>query len=69
MFHRASVGVSALRQVSLFQALDDQQIGQISLLLKERHYHKGAMVFHQGESGRPRWLPVPGHQRARADLP
>ena len=51
MFHRASIGIPALREVPLFQALDDDQIGQISVLLKERRYHKGDTVFHQGDPG------------------
>src|SRR5215213_3442039 len=63
MFHRASIGVPALRQVSLFQALDDEQIHQISLLLKERRYHKGATIFHQGDPGGCLYLVASGRVR------
>jgi CRP-like cAMP-binding protein len=63
MFHRASAGAPALRQVSLFQALDDQQIDQISLLLKERRYRKGDTVFHQGDPGGCLYLVTSGRVR------
>ena len=63
MLHRASIGVPALRQVPLFQALDDEQIGQISLLLKERRYHKGATIFHQGDPGGCLYLVISGRVR------
>jgi CRP-like cAMP-binding protein len=63
MFNRASIGVPALRQVSLFQALDDEQIRQISLLLKERRYHKGDTIFHQGDPGGCLYLVTSGRVR------
>src|SRR5215212_10465363 len=69
MFHRASVGVPALRQVSLFQALDDQQIGQISLLLKERRYHKGDIIFYQGDPGGCLYLVTSGRVRIFLNSP
>src|SRR5215207_8088153 len=63
MLHRASIGIPALRQVPLFQALDDDQIGQISGLLKERRYHKGDIVFHQGDPGGCLYLVTSGRVR------
>jgi len=63
MFHRASIGISALRQVPLFQVLDDDQIGQIGGLLKEHRYHKGDTVFHQGDPGGCLYLVTSGRVR------
>jgi CRP/FNR family cyclic AMP-dependent transcriptional regulator len=51
MLHRASIGLIALRQVSLFQALNDEQIRQVSQLLKEGRYRKGEVIFHQRDPG------------------
>jgi CRP/FNR family cyclic AMP-dependent transcriptional regulator len=69
MVHRASIGIPALRQVPLFQALDDDQISQISGLLKERRYHKGDTVFHQGDPGGCLYLVTSGRIRIFLNSP
>src|SRR5215207_6324686 len=69
MVHRASIGIPALRQVPLFQALSDDQIGQISVLLKERRYHKGDTVFHQGDPGGCLYLVTSGRIRIFLNSP
>src|SRR5215212_9013626 len=69
MFGRASIGLPALRQVPLFQALDDDQIRQIGGLLKERRYHKGDTVFHQGDPGGCLYLVTSGRVRIFVNSP
>src|SRR5262249_2233001 len=69
MLHHASIGISALRQAPLFQSLDDEQIRQISMLLKERRYHKGDIVFHQGDAGGCLYLVTSGHVRIFLNSP
>jgi CRP-like cAMP-binding protein len=63
MSHQVSIGVPALRNVPLFQVLDDEQIRQISLLLKQRRYYKGDTVFHQGDPGGCLYLVTSGRVR------
>jgi CRP-like cAMP-binding protein len=63
MLHQASIGGPALRQVSLFQALDDEEVRQVSVLLKERRYHKGDTIFHQGDPGGCLYLVTSGRVR------
>jgi CRP-like cAMP-binding protein len=69
MVYRPSIGISVLRQVPLFQSLNDDQIGQISGLLNERRYHKGDMVFHQGDPGGCLYLVTSGRVRIFLNSP
>lgn len=48
---RTSISLSALRQVSLFRTMDDEQLEQVGTLLRERRYRKGEVIFHQGDPG------------------
>jgi CRP-like cAMP-binding protein len=63
MRHHASIGAPALLRVPLFQNLDEEQVRRISLLLKERRYHKGDTVFHQGDPGGCLFLVISGRVR------
>lgn len=69
MFQRAPIGIPTLRQVPLFQALDDDQIRQIGVLLKEQRYDKGDTVFHQGDPGGCLYLVTSGRVRIFLNSP
>ena len=51
MFQRDPVDLDVLRQVMLFRALEESELRQVRVLLKERRYRKGEIVFHQGDPG------------------
>lgn len=40
-----------VRNVALFRTLEEQQLHQIAALLKEQRYHKGEIIFQQGDDG------------------
>lgn len=63
MVQRAPIDAAHLRQVSLFQTLDDEQLEQLRQLLKERAYRKGQVIFHQGDPGGCLYLIVSGRVR------
>lgn len=46
-----SIDPNLLRQVSLFRTLDEAQVEQVAVRLKEQRYHKGQIIFQQGEPG------------------
>jgi CRP/FNR family transcriptional regulator, cyclic AMP receptor protein len=69
MLHRALIDISSLRQVPLFQSLGDDQIGQISVLLKEHRYHRGDTIFHQGDPGGCLYLVASGRVRIFVNSP
>ena len=43
--------VEALRRVPLFANLDDEELGQVALLFKERHFAAGQTVVKEGSEG------------------
>ena len=43
--------VDALRQVSLFEDLDDSELGQVALLFKQRQFKAGETVVKEGSDG------------------
>jgi len=43
--------VAALRRVPLFANLDDEELGQVALLFKERHFAAGQTVVKEGSEG------------------
>lgn len=51
MHRREPIALAMLRHVSLFRTCDESQLFQVSTLLKEQHYRKGDVIFHQGEPG------------------
>lgn len=63
MTQRSLVDATVLRQVSLFQSLDDDQLAQLRVLLKERSYRKGQIIFHHGDPGGCLYLIVSGRVR------
>jgi CRP/FNR family transcriptional regulator, cyclic AMP receptor protein len=51
MFQREPTVLALLRQVALFHTLDEAELHQAAALLKEQHYRKGDVIFHQGDPG------------------
>jgi CRP/FNR family cyclic AMP-dependent transcriptional regulator len=43
--------VDALRRVPLFAGLDDDELAQVALLFKERHFASGETVIREGSEG------------------
>ena len=43
--------IEALRQVALFAGLDDDELAQVALLFKERHFSAGETVVKAGADG------------------
>jgi CRP/FNR family transcriptional regulator, cyclic AMP receptor protein len=46
-----SIRRTALRNLSLFSELTEEELTLLAALLRETHYPKNSMVFHEGESG------------------
>lgn len=63
MNQRVLANAAALRRASLFSNLTDEQLQQVSALLKERRYHKGEIIFHQGDPGGCLYLVASGRVR------
>jgi CRP/FNR family transcriptional regulator, cyclic AMP receptor protein len=51
MTAREPIDPATVRQVEIFRTLDDAQVRQICVLLKERRYRKGEVICHQGDPG------------------
>ncbi|MEM8531285.1 MAG: Crp/Fnr family transcriptional regulator [Chloroflexota bacterium] len=51
MQHSTPIDSKILRNVAIFNSMDDEQLVQIGALLKERRYRRGAIIFHQGDEG------------------
>jgi CRP/FNR family cyclic AMP-dependent transcriptional regulator len=51
MQHREPNRHQIVRNVALFRTLDEEQLRQVAALLKEQRYHKGEIIFHQGDPG------------------
>jgi CRP-like cAMP-binding protein len=45
------LGVLLGQRVAMFHALDPAELRQVSILLRERRYRKGELVFRQGDEG------------------
>lgn len=63
MVHREPAALGIVRQVTLFQKLDDAQLVQVGKLLKERRYRKGEIIFHVGDEGGYLYLLCKGRVR------
>jgi CRP/FNR family cyclic AMP-dependent transcriptional regulator len=63
MAYREPTTLAIVRQVTLFQKLDEVQLGQVCKLLKERRYRKGEIIFHQGDEGGYLYLLCKGRVR------
>jgi CRP-like cAMP-binding protein len=46
-----SPNLAVARQVPLFRTLDEAQLRTVGTLLRERHYRKGEIIFHQDDPG------------------
>jgi len=40
-----------LRSLSLFSGLSDEELARVAAIARERHYRKGAFLFHEGDPG------------------
>lgn len=45
------LGLILGQRVAMFHALDQAQLKQVSALLRERRFHKGDLIFQQGDEG------------------
>lgn len=43
--------LALVRQIELFQHLSESQIQKLAMLLHERHYRKGTIIFQKGDEG------------------
>ena len=59
----AGAPVDALRRVALFAELDDDELAQIALLFKERHFTAGETVVKEGAEGAAFFLIESGEAR------
>jgi len=55
--------VDALRPVPLFAGLDDEELAQVALLFKERHFASGETVIKEGAEGAAFFLIESGEAR------
>jgi CRP/FNR family transcriptional regulator/CRP/FNR family cyclic AMP-dependent transcriptional regulator len=51
MLRHPLVNPQFVRELALFRSLDDTQIAEVGALLKERHFRKGDIIFHQDDPG------------------
>lgn len=51
MAFRGTIDPGVLRRVAIFRTLDDAQLIKIGVLLKERRFRRGDIIFHQGDPG------------------
>jgi CRP-like cAMP-binding protein len=59
----AGAPIESLRRVALFAELDDDELAQIALLLKERHFAAGETVVKEGAEGAAFFLIESGEAR------
>ena len=52
-----------IKQMVLFQPLDDEQLNQVAQRLKPRRYRAGTIIFHQGDPGESLYLLIDGRVR------
>ena len=60
----AGAPVELLRRVSLFADLDDDELAQVALLFKERHFTAGETVVKEGAHGAAFFLIESGSSRS-----
>jgi|SRR5438105_869969 len=58
-----------LKKVSIFQDLDDEELGQVAEYCKEEKFNSGEYIFHEGEHGNRLYLIVEGEIRISRDVP
>ena len=51
MPQREPINLAVVRDVALFEKLDEPQLQQVCALLKQRRYRKGAIIFHREDDG------------------
>lgn len=58
-----------LRRVALFESLDDEELGEVSAMFRERHYRKNDIIFFEEDTGNYMYVVKEGRVKVSRLLP